>query len=116
LWRKVRDLHEPHELKVFIHSEGFELEAEKVVGIDQDYDCKINYHPGKANVDADALSKKSKIELATIGISQPQLIMELKRLKLEVVGKGTPALLSSMVIQPKLLKMIKIAQIDDPEC
>jgi hypothetical protein len=27
------------------------------------YDCEINYHPGKANVVASVLSKKSTIEL-----------------------------------------------------
>jgi hypothetical protein len=35
----------------------------------KDYDCEIYYNQGKANVVADALSKKSSIELATISIS-----------------------------------------------
>ena len=43
----------------------------------KDYDCEINYHPSKANVVADALSRKSTVELAALGISQPQLIKEL---------------------------------------
>jgi hypothetical protein len=42
----------------------------------KDYDCEINYHPIKANVVADALSRISMVELATLGISQPQLIKE----------------------------------------
>jgi phosphotransferase system HPr-like phosphotransfer protein len=37
----------------------------------KDYDCKINYHLCKANVVADALSRKSIMELAALGISQP---------------------------------------------
>jgi hypothetical protein len=69
----------------------------------KDYDCEINYHPGKANVVADTLSRMSSIELATLSISQPQWIMELERLKLDVVTGGSPILLSSMVIQPELL-------------
>ena len=28
-------------------------------GVDKDYDCMIDYHQGKANVVADALSRKS---------------------------------------------------------
>ncbi|GKD85208.1 putative reverse transcriptase domain-containing protein, partial [Tanacetum coccineum] len=31
-----------------------------------DYDCEIHYHPGKANVVADALSQKERIKQATI--------------------------------------------------
>jgi phosphotransferase system HPr-like phosphotransfer protein len=37
----------------------------------KDYDCEINYHSGKVNVVADALSRKSMVELTTLGISQP---------------------------------------------
>jgi hypothetical protein len=37
----------------------------------KDYDYEISYYPSKANVVADALSRKSMVELAALGISQP---------------------------------------------
>jgi hypothetical protein len=82
----------------------------------KDYDCEINYHPGKANVVADALSRKSMAELAALGISQPQLIKELTKMGLEVVSKGMPVHLANLMVQSELLARIKAAQLKDPEC
>ncbi|GKB38884.1 hypothetical protein Tco_0883826 [Tanacetum coccineum] len=48
-----------------------------------DYDCKIRYHSGKANVVADALSRKERIKplrvralVMTIGLDLPKQILE----------------------------------------
>jgi hypothetical protein len=103
-------------LKYFFTQKELNMRQRRWLELIKDYDCEINYHPGKANVVADALSRKSTIELSALGTSQPQLIMELERFRLEVVEEGIPALVCSMTAQPELLERIKAAQIDDPEC
>ncbi|GKA60586.1 putative reverse transcriptase domain-containing protein [Tanacetum coccineum] len=61
-----------------------------------DYDCDIRYHPRKANVVADALSRKERIEplwvralVMTIGLDLPKQILEaqIEALKPENLGK-----------------------------
>ncbi|KAL8147590.1 hypothetical protein AgCh_005056 [Apium graveolens] len=47
----------------------------------KDYDCSINYHPGKANVVADALSKKERLNEIKIA---EELAKELEKLEIEV--------------------------------
>ncbi|GKB02803.1 putative reverse transcriptase domain-containing protein, partial [Tanacetum coccineum] len=51
-----------------------------------DYDCKIRYHPRKANVVADALSRKERIEplqvralVMTIGLDLPSQILKAQK-------------------------------------
>nr|GFA66188.1 putative reverse transcriptase domain-containing protein [Tanacetum cinerariifolium] len=58
-----------------------------------DYDCDIRYHPGKANIVADVLSRKERIEplwvralVMTIGLDLPRQILKPETLEKEDVG------------------------------
>ena len=47
----------------------------------KDYDCAINYHPGKANVVVDALSNNERLNLITYS---KKLIEDFEILKIEI--------------------------------
>jgi hypothetical protein len=65
----------------------------------KDYDLEVHYHPGKANVVADALSRKAKCNCVTMGSKVTTLCDELCKLNLEVVSSGT---LNYISVEPTL--------------
>ena len=77
----------------------------------KDYDCEILYHPGKANVVADALSRKGPRQVASMVQISPQLAEDMVRSSIEfVVGQ-----LHNLTLQSDLLERIKATQMTDPE-
>lgn len=51
-------------LKYFFTQKELNMKQRRWLELVMDYDCSINYHLGKANVVADALSRKSMSALA----------------------------------------------------
>jgi hypothetical protein len=54
----------------------------------KDYDVEINYHPGKANVVAGALSQKTYCNNLMVREEQSALHEELEKLRIEIVDHG----------------------------
>nr|GEW74339.1 reverse transcriptase [Tanacetum cinerariifolium] len=64
----------------------------------KDYDTNIQYHPGKANVVADALSRKSGM-IAGIKVEE-EIIRDLERLSIEIYVRGQHGYWASLRISP----------------
>jgi hypothetical protein len=78
----------------------------------KDYDLEVHYHPGKANVVADALSRKDQCNhLELEPVSEP-LCEEMRRLNLEVVPQGS---LYALTAESDLYDRIVTAQRNDED-
>nr|GFD02820.1 hypothetical protein [Tanacetum cinerariifolium] len=74
----------------------------------KDYDTNIQYHPRKANVVADALSRKSGM---IVGIKvEEEIIRDLERLDIELYVRGQHGYWASLRVEPDLISQIKEAQ------
>jgi hypothetical protein len=78
----------------------------------KDYDLEVHYHPGKANVVADALSRKDHCNhLELEPVSEP-LCEEMRRLNLEVVPQG---IFYALTAKSNLYDRIVTAQRNDAD-
>jgi hypothetical protein len=81
-----------------------------MVGIDKDYDLEVHYHPGKANVVADALSRKVRCNCLTVESYSETLCEDLRKLRLEIVEQGN---LNAISAESNLYDRIVLAQLND---
>ena len=82
-------------LKYLFTQKELNLRQRRWMELLKDYDCTIDYHPGKANVVADALSRKSTGSLAYMQTIQLPLMVELRELGVEMGVHASEALFAS---------------------
>jgi hypothetical protein len=76
----------------------------------KDNDLGINYHPGKANVVADALSRRSHVSQLVVDNMPFELCEEFDKLNLRIVA-NTEA--TEMEVSSNLLEEIQKGQVED---
>ena len=76
----------------------------------KDYDLEVHYHPGKANVVADALSRKAHCHCLSVEAYSDTLCHEMRKLNLEMIPQGS---LGHISIEPTLHDKIILAQLND---
>ena len=80
----------------------------------EDYDFTLHYHPGKANVVADALSRKSLGALASIASREWQMLETVGQFRLQY-SEQAQGTFGSLVATPSLLSRIIESQRQDTE-
>ena len=91
-------------LKYIFTQKEINMRQRRWLELIKDYDLSLQYHPGKANVVADALSRKVFVNGLTKGELPDDLCAQFRDLRLEIVPEGH---LMSLDVQPNLLDKIK---------
>jgi hypothetical protein len=86
-------------LKYIFTQDDLNMRQRRWLELIKDYDLEVHYHPRKANVVADALSRKSQCNCMMMDSRINTLCDELSKMKIEVIPSGT---LSHMSIEPTL--------------
>ncbi|XP_063948101.1 uncharacterized protein LOC135152195 [Daucus carota subsp. sativus] len=95
-------------LKYIFTQKELNMRQRRWLELIKDYGCTISYHPGKANVVADALSRKERLNMLTMA---QELSQEFERMGTEIRAPSTPTeMICTMTFQPALMEKIKKCQ------
>jgi hypothetical protein len=105
------ELYSDHKsLKYIFTQSNMNLRQRRWLKLIKDYDLEINYHPRKANVVADALSRMSHMSQLVVDSMPIELCEEFDELNLRIVA-NTEA--TEMEVGSNLLQEIRKCQVED---
>jgi hypothetical protein len=97
-------------LKYLMSQKELNMQQRRWVELIKVYDCVIDYHPGKANAVADALSRKGKTVMNDMEIQEQESIVELKKMGLRLSVGPEGSLLAQLKIRSVLRDKVLVAQ------
>jgi hypothetical protein len=96
-------------LKYIFTQDDLNLQQRRRLELIKDYDLGINYHPGKVNVVADALSRKKYCNATFAKRMQLELRREIEYLNLRMVNESKV----TMEVEPTLEVEIREGKLED---
>ena len=115
LYGKQFEVYSDHKsLKYIFTQRDLNMRQRRWMKFLEDYDFTLHYHPGKANVVADALGRKSRGALASIASREWRMLETVEQFGLQYIEwvQGT---LGSLVATPSLLSKVIKSQEQDTE-
>jgi hypothetical protein len=97
-------------LKYIFTQRDLNLRQRRWLELIKDYDLDIQYHPGKANVAADALSHKSQVNMLVARLMPQELCWEMAQLNLGIAAQSESMTLE---IESTLEQEIRKGQLND---
>lgn len=115
LYRETFQIFTDHKsLKYLMSQKYLNMRRRRWIELLKDYNCTLEYHLGKANTVADALSQKSS-NLASLQILTLPTLIELRKMNMRLGVDTTGVLLATLNIRPTLKERIQEAQTKDPK-
>lgn len=100
-------------LKYLFTQRDLNLRQRKWMEYMADYDFELFYHPGKANVDAEALSRKSRCSIARLAVREWEMFNAIVEFDFQSLENERPARIHNVVAQPSLITRAISAQQKD---
>ena len=101
-------------LKYIFTQQDLNMRQRRWMEFMEDYDFTLHYHPGKANVVADALNRKSRGALTSISSREWRMLETVGQFGLQY-SEQTQGTLGSLVATPSLLSRVIESQWQDAE-
>ena len=118
IWRhylygeKVEIYTDHKSLHYLLSQKELNMRQRRWVKLFKDFDCEILYHPGKANVVADALSRR-EASIASMMVQEWKLLEQLSTLSISAPADKSVVSCAYMRVQPELFEVLQSQQLKD---